>query len=130
MKNTRQFHQIVLFAAAVFCSIGQPSWSNSVGEAHRPSSTIQRPALISFKNDIEPILTHSGCNQGACHGSQFGKGGFKLSLAAYDPDLDYENILRQAGGRRVTLVDPAQSLLLRKPSLSIAHIGGLKLARD
>src|SRR5205085_4613441 len=116
MKNIRQFLQIVWFVVACICCLRVPSWSISVGESLHPSATVHRPIPVSFKNDIEPILTHSGCNQGACHGSQFGKGGFKLSLAAYDPDLDYENILRQAGGRRVTLIDPNQSLLLRKPS--------------
>src|SRR3954452_21113816 len=71
---------------------------------------------ISFNNDIEPILTRAGCNQGSCHGSQFGKGGFKLSLAAYDPDFDYTQITRQAGGRRVARTVPSESLLLKKPA--------------
>src|SRR5262249_30858089 len=106
------------------------AWPQLAFVHHRPSSTVHRPAPISFNNDIEPILTHSGCNQGACHGSQFGKGGFKLSLAGYDPEFDYESITKQAGGRRVTLADPSESLLLRKPSLAMAHVGGLKLSRD
>jgi len=74
-------------------------------------------------------LTRAGCNQGACHGSQFGKGGFKLSLAAYDPDFDYIQITRQAGGRRVTRLMPAESLLLKKPALAVAHVGGLKIPK-
>src|SRR5437899_10985638 len=85
---------------------------------------------ISFLNDIEPILTRAGCNQAVCHGSQFGKGGFKLSLAAYDPDLDYESIVKQAGGRRIAITDPQESLFLKKPSLGIAHLGGMRLSRD
>jgi hypothetical protein len=85
---------------------------------------------VSFNNEIEPILTHSGCNQGACHGSQFGKGGFKLTLAGYDPDADYESIVKQAGGRRIAITDPPESLLLKKPSLGLAHVGGLKLPRE
>ena len=39
--------------------------------------------LVSFSNDIQPLLTKFGCNQGACHGSQYGKGGFKLSLRGF-----------------------------------------------
>src|SRR5579871_252951 len=84
---------------------------------------------VSFNNEVEPILTRLGCNQGACHGAQYGKGGFKLSLAAFDPDLDYTNIVKQMRGRRVSRVDPAQSLLLLKPILRVPHGGGWRLER-
>jgi hypothetical protein len=30
---------------------------------------------VSFTQEVQPILTRLGCNQGACHGSQHGKGG-------------------------------------------------------
>ncbi len=87
------------------------------------------PTNISFKNDVEPILTRYSCNSGPCHGSQFGKGGFKLSLAGYDPDADWPAITRAARGRRVSASDPAHSLLLTKPALETPHAGGLKLKR-
>ncbi len=32
---------------------------------------------VSFTTDVQPILTKLGCNQGACHGAQYGKGGFQ-----------------------------------------------------
>ena len=71
-----------------------------------------------------------GCNQGACHGAQYGKGGFKLSLAGFDTDLDYANTVKQAKGRRIALADPARSLLLLKPLMRVPHGGGLRLERD
>src|SRR5262249_39086884 len=37
----------------------------------------------SFRNDVIPVLTKTGCNSGACHGALAGKGGFKLSLRGY-----------------------------------------------
>src|SRR5579871_1759426 len=92
-----------------------------------PAAPSAKPRPVSFLNDVEPILTRAGCNQGACHGSQFGKGGFKLSLAAYDPDLDYAAITRQGRGRRISCVDPASSLLLKKPLLALPHQGGRRL---
>ena len=92
-----------------------------------PSSNAKR---VSFLNDVEPILTRAGCNQGACHGAQFGKGGFKLSLAGYDPDLDYSSLARQGRGRRANVASPAASLLLRKPTLSLPHQGGRALTPD
>jgi hypothetical protein len=82
---------------------------------------------VSFDNEIEPALTRLGCNQGSCHGSQYGKGGFKLSLAAFDPDLDYINIVKQGRGRRISMVDPGHSLLLLKPALRVPHGGGRRL---
>ncbi len=87
-------------------------------------------AQVSFLNDVEPILTRSGCNQGACHGSQFGKGGFKLSLAGYDPDFDHESIVRMVRGRRVNWVQPKSSLVLQKPTLTVSHIGGRLFTSD
>ncbi len=102
--------------------------ASSSPTTQQPNDPTTQP--ISFSNDVEPILTRAGCNQGTCHGSQFGKGGFKLSLAAYDPDLDYANIVRQAGGRRANRMYPAESLLLKKSALILAHQGGLKLPRD
>ncbi|HXG24351.1 MAG TPA: DUF1549 domain-containing protein, partial [Chthonomonadales bacterium] len=79
-----------------------------------------------FLTDVMPILTKAGCNQGACHGAASGKGGFKLTLLGYDPELDYETITRAQGARRVTPAEPENSLLLRKPTLRVAHRGGLR----
>ena len=84
---------------------------------------------VSFNNEVEPILTRYGCNQGSCHGAQYGKGGFKLSLAAYDPDLDLMNTVRQSKGRRISLAEPDRSLLLLKPALLVPHGGGRRLER-
>ena len=39
---------------------------------------------VNFTREIEPILTKAGCNSGACHGAQHGKGGFRLSLFGFD----------------------------------------------
>ncbi len=93
-------------------------------------SESSRPREVSFRHEIEPTLTKLGCNQGACHGSQFGKGGFRLSLLGFEPDFDYTQIVKSSEARRLTLFDPTASLLLRKPTLEVAHGGGKKLAAD
>ena len=49
---------------------------------------------VGFVRDIEPILSKSGCNAGACHGAAKGKNGFKLSLRGYDPDYDYSALIQ------------------------------------
>lgn len=84
----------------------------------------------NFRNDIIPAITKLGCNSGRCHGSQYGKGGFKLSLLGFDVASDYNAIVKDLKGRRVNLNDPAASLVLRKPTLTIPHGGGLRFAVD
>lgn len=79
---------------------------------------------MSLANDIEPELTKIGCNRGACHGAQHGKGGFRLSLYGFDPEFDYASMVHEGRGRRVTVADPTHSLLLLKPTLQMPHGGG------
>ncbi len=88
-----------------------------------------REVPASFKNEVIPVLTKAGCNQGACHGAQHGKGGLRLSLLGYDPDSDYTAIVRQNEGRRVVMTDPEQSLMLLKPVLGTPHAGGMRFKK-
>ena len=84
----------------------------------------------SFVNDVEPILTRLGCNQGACHGKAAGQNGFRLSLRAYAPDWDYFWITREHDGRRIQRGDAEASLFLRKPAGQVPHEGGKLLAAE
>jgi len=87
----------------------------------------KRDVPVSFAREIEPVLTKYGCNSGACHGAQHGRGGFKLSLLGFDPLFDYAEIVQSAKGRRVVVSDPERSILLQKPALVMDHGGGEKL---
>jgi len=101
---------------------------------------VQRP--FSFGRDIAGIFTRRGCNAITCHGSVKGRGGFKLSANALNPREDYEWIAKGGGYQvlidapsgprvpRIDLQEPSKSLLLLKPSMAIAHGGGLKLPKD
>jgi hypothetical protein len=93
------------------------------------SGVVAKP-LIEFDRHVRPVLSKAGCNMGACHASQHGKGGFKLSVFGFDPRLDHDAILRDRLGRRVNLLSPEQSLFLQKPTMQVAHGGGLRLRRD
>jgi hypothetical protein len=79
---------------------------------------------VDFAREVVPMLTRLGCNQGACHGGQHGKNGFKLSLLGFDPVFDYTQIVQSAEGRRVVVSDPERSIILLKPSLTMEHGGG------
>jgi hypothetical protein len=84
----------------------------------------ERKPPVSFLNDVLPILTRAGCNQGACHGKGAGQNGFRLSLRGYAPEFDYQWMTREFIGRRIDRTDPENSLLLRKPMGLIPHEGG------
>lgn len=82
------------------------------------------PVAVSFRNDVMAVLSKAGCNAGTCHGNKSGKGGLKLSLRGDDPAGDYLTLTRNLGNRRVNPIDPEQSLLLLKPTMSVPHQGG------
>ena len=90
-------------------------------------SGFDAPFEWSFSGHVMPVLTRQGCNMGACHGAVAGKGGFRLSLRAYDPPADFYHITREARGRRVEMSDPAKSLILTKPTMAVPHKGGKRL---
>jgi hypothetical protein len=85
---------------------------------------LSTPAPWSFRNDVLPVMTKMGCNSGPCHGAAAGKNGFKLTLRGYDPVADYYTLTRQALARRTDRLEPAKSLILLKPTLTIPHGGG------
>ena len=88
---------------------------------------VQQPSPVSFKNHVLAALSKAGCNAGACHGSPSGKAGFRLSLRAYDPPLDVMTLRTEYFGRRTNALDPSESLILKKPSMQVAHGGGRRI---
>src|ERR1700677_1681759 len=98
-------------------------------QGHRANATVTvkdfaGATVWSFRNDVLPVMTKMGCNSGPCHGAAAGKNGFKLTLRGYDPNADYYTLTHQALGRRTNPIEPARSLMLLKPTLTIPHGGG------
>src|SRR5262249_8442014 len=89
-----------------------------------------RPDAVHFANDIVPLLTRHGCNAGGCHGKASGQNGFKLSLFGFDPEFDYNAIVKEARGRRLFPAAPAESLILRKATAAVPHGGGRRFTTD
>src|SRR5262245_262760 len=79
---------------------------------------------VHFANDIVPLLSRLGCNNGGCHGKASGQNGFKLSVFGFDPVADYSALVNEARGRRVSPASPERSLVLRKASAEVPHGGG------
>lgn len=90
-------------------------------------SRLQNPVPVSFVNEVQPILTKGRCNSGGCHGKAEGQNGFKLSLFGFDAAADHDALFKEAKGRRLTLTDPAASLLLLKGTATMPHGGGRKI---
>ncbi|MDG1896397.1 MAG: DUF1549 domain-containing protein [Fuerstiella sp.] len=93
-------------------------------------SGVEADPTIAFDTHIRPTLGRLGCNAGACHASQFGKGDFILSVVGFDPKLDHNSMVRDRHQRRVNLVQPEESLLLKKPTMQVPHGGGQRLLKD
>lgn len=90
------------------------------------SGVVGKP-VVGFADQVLPVLSKAGCNAGACHASQHGKGGLKLSVFGFEPDNDHQQIVRDWMQRRLNFNEPARSLLLQKPTLAVPHGGGRRL---
>ncbi len=99
MSTIRQTLMVVAFAVVGMCGAG----TSQAGE---------RP--VSFARDIMPMLTRLGCNTTACHNVLQGKGGLKLSPLGSDFNHDFNALARSESGRRVSTIDPDNSLLLKR----------------
>ena len=90
-------------------------------------SRLDNPVPISFRREIIPILTKAGCNSGGCHGKAEGQNGFKLSIFGYDAQADFEAMVLEGRGRRISAALPASSLLFLKASARTPHGGGQRI---
>ncbi len=106
------------------------SFQGQSAEARVESKDSSTPFVWSFRNHVLPVMTKMGCNSGACHGAAAGKNGFKLTLRGYDPEVDYYTLTRQALARRTERLEPAKSLILLKPTLTVSHGGGRRFPVD
>src|SRR4051794_7391864 len=85
---------------------------------------------VDFERHVMGIFSKAGCNNGSCHGSFQGKGGFRLSLFGYDPAKDFATLTRDVMGRRIDTVEPDKSLLLLKAAGRMPHEGGVRVTPD
>jgi hypothetical protein len=120
-------------SSGLLLALGNGSATITVSVAGKTSAvpvTVQgivpQPA-IGFTEHVMPVLAKAGCNAAACHASQYGKGGFKLSVFGFAPEDDYRAIVRDNFGRRANSIIPSASLFLRKPTGSVPHEGGQRL---
>ena len=58
------------------------------------------------------------------------KFGRSLSLLGFEPQADYQALVKEARGRRLFFSDASRSLLLQKATGRVPHGGGKRLATD
>lgn len=114
------------FSLLIACSVVEPAH----GAPKEPTSASESAQAVYFGTDVVPMLTKLGCNSGGCHGKATGQNGFKLSLFGFEPELDYEAIVKESRGRRLSFAAPENSLLLTKATASAPHGGGRRLETD
>ncbi|MCP3693466.1 MAG: DUF1549 domain-containing protein, partial [Planctomycetaceae bacterium] len=102
------------------------SWQ---GEVKVTTKNVVSEPAVRFMKQVRPVISKAGCNMGACHASQYGKGGFKLSVFGFEPSQDWQGIVRDRLQRRIDFVRPENSLVLLKPTMQVPHQGGLRLKK-
>jgi hypothetical protein len=85
---------------------------------------------VSFKHEVMAVFSKAGCNSGGCHGNAHGRGFLKLSLRGESPLLDFAAVSKSSSSRLVLREDAEKSLLVRRPSLQMAHEGGKRFEVD
>lgn len=116
-----KFRSLTALLITVAALVSEPG-RGTAAESGRP---------INFVNDIVPVLTKADCNSGSCHAKAItGQRGFRLSLLGFEPEEDYEHIVKEGRGRRVFPPAPDQSLLLLKSANIVPHGGGKKLGPE
>jgi hypothetical protein len=103
------------------------TWEGKKLEVPVTVTNFAKPDPVTFKFETMAVLTKQGCATGSCHGSPQGKAGFTLSLFGYDPTIDKRSLTRDGFNRRLNMMQPEESLLLKKPLLELAHVGGKRL---
>src|SRR5262245_10407396 len=123
MSVRSRFLLPAILALAIAGSATAADVAPPVSERFKSSAVEEVP---SFQRHVVPLLGRLGCNGRACHGSFQGQGGFRLSLFGYDFAADHAAL---SGGEtpRVNLKTPADSLILRKPTLEESHKGGKRM---
>ena len=109
---TTQVQRFLLLASVAFLLAG------SNASAQRTSGAEK----VDFERHVAPLLGRLGCNSAACHGAFGGKGGMQFSLFGYSARMDYKSLQS-----RVDTDDPADSLMLLKPTGAEDHEGGTPL---
>ncbi len=126
MKPLHQPSLAIPLTCLAFCCAALLGQANLGSEPVDAEPTASTP--LKFELDIQPILTARGCNSGPCHGKARGQNGFALSLLGFDANMDYDAIVKNSKGRRLSFALPQDSLLLSKATGKEPHGGGVRFS--
>ena len=124
VSRTGVVRSIVDGSGEVHITFGEQTISASV----RVKNTLV-DRKYDFENDVLPILSKYRCNSSGCHGKAEGQNGFKLSVFGFDPEADYNALVKEGRGRRTFPASADNSLLLAKASGGMPHGGGVRIEK-
>ncbi|MFM7074083.1 MAG: DUF1549 domain-containing protein, partial [Planctomycetota bacterium] len=120
---------VLALTLALLASIGDSLAAEPASGTVDPPVEKNASRLLSFTHDVMPVITKAGCNVGVCHAKAGGgQRGFQLSVLGFEPRDDYESLVKQGRGRRVSLAAPENSLLVLKATGQVPHGGGVRIA--
>ena len=110
------------------------SRSSPRSRARKSAATVKieprRGPLLGFRRGRRADPDPAGLQHRGCHGKADGQNGFHLSLSGYDPEGDYQALVRDVGQRRVSLLAPEQSLFLTKATGRTPHMAAARGSRS
>ena len=126
---------IVLSAIVFGLTVTQAEELRRVESADQRWAAEGKGGAPEFTRHVMPLLSKLGCNMRACHGSFQGQNGFRLSLFGFEPDVDRKEMLEvdeesSGDGPRINLRNPADSLVLIKPTSTEEHGGGRRMGTN
>ncbi|MEW4486429.1 DUF1549 domain-containing protein [Thalassoglobus sp. JC818] len=120
-----EFRTCCFLLVVLVCTWGIAS--ETLPPANQRYRVAEPDGIPDFQRHVAPLLGRLGCNGRNCHGSFQGRGNFRLSLFGYDFDMDHRGLTGEATsevGQRIDPLNPAESLILTKPTMKVEHEGG------
>lgn len=131
LMSTRAWATLAVGILVLGLAVPLAAGETANSEARAGGSTDEELAAgarrVFFGTEVVPVLTRLGCNGGGCHGKATGQNGFRLSLLGFEPEFDYESLVTESRGRRISIAAPDRSLLLLKATARVPHGGGRRL---
>src|SRR5260221_11771576 len=82
-ERQTQKHGIAARTGALYASL----WMGLLGIVLLASERSAAGGEVSFRSEVEAVISKAGCKAGTGHGNKYGKGGFKRALPGQEPGM-------------------------------------------
>lgn len=135
MKQSPLLPSGLVLAGLIAASVSATAKTEPKAAAIKPLgerfATLAAAEDPSFRRHVLPLFSRTGCSGRECHGAFSGQGGYSLSLFGYDFEKDHkETTADTEEGVRIDPKNPANSLVLLKPTMQEKHKGKERIKKD